>query len=125
MSRAEFNNFDHCLDLVREKQRNRYVALMFAPEAARAALSALYAFHGEIEAIRDVVKEPMAGELRLQWWRDAVGPDKPSLGSPVADALNATIQEFELSMSIFDGLLEARIFDMYSDAMPDMNASEG
>ena len=40
--------------------------------AAREALFALYAFDHEIAKVRHVVREPMAGLVRFQWWRDAL-----------------------------------------------------
>ena len=36
------------------------------------ALLALYGFHAELQAIPFAVSEPPLGEIRLQWWRDAL-----------------------------------------------------
>ena len=33
---------------------------------------ALYAFNYEIARVREIVREPMLGQIRLQWWREAV-----------------------------------------------------
>ena len=40
--------FDHCTALVREGDRDRYLATLFAPAEHRGALFALYAFNVEI-----------------------------------------------------------------------------
>ena len=59
--------------------------------AARAHdLIVLAAFCGETcAAFQVVVTEPMLGEIRLQWWRDALANDAAARrsGHPVADAL--------------------------------------
>ena len=38
----------------------------------RDALFALYAFNVEIARVREAVREPLAGEIRLQWWSDVL-----------------------------------------------------
>ena len=66
-------NFQHCTALVREADRDRYLATLFAPAEHRDALYALYAFNAEIARVRDMAREPMPGEIRLQWWVDVLG----------------------------------------------------
>jgi phytoene synthase len=51
---------------------DRYLSTLFASSNLRPALFALYAFDHEIARIRHIVREPMAGLIRLQWWRDAL-----------------------------------------------------
>src|SRR3954453_14228945 len=108
----------HCADIVRAADRDRYLADLFAPEAARPHLFALHAFNSEVSRVRDSVKEPMLGEIRLQWWHDALHGDAG--GPPVATALNAAIAKCSLPPDAFDTLLEARKFDLYDDPMPSL-----
>jgi phytoene synthase len=115
--------FAECALIVRAADRDRYLADLFAPEAARRHLFALHAFNAEVAAIRDKVSEPQLGEIRLQWWREAL--HGRGSGHPVADALAETIATFNLSASAFDNLLTARVFDLYDDAMPTLNDLEG
>ena len=56
----------------RELDYDRYLAALLAPRAAREGLLALAAFHGEIARIPRTVREPGVGDIRLQWWRDAL-----------------------------------------------------
>ena len=54
---------------------------MAAPVEARRVLFPLYAFNVEVARAPWVTSEPMIGEMRLQWWRDALeeiarGPDR-------------------------------------------------
>ena len=65
-------NDKYCAALVREADRDRYLATLFAPADRRGALFSLYAFDIEISRIRDLAREPMPGEIRLQWWREVL-----------------------------------------------------
>ncbi len=73
--------------LVRQRDRDRYWSALFAPKLKRPSLLALYAFNAELDHILALVSEPMAGQIRLQWWRDAVDLASPGTrtGNPVAD----------------------------------------
>jgi phytoene synthase len=112
------------METVRAADRDRYLSALYAPEDRRGALFSLYAFNAEIAAIRDRIREPMPGEIRLQWWREAIASDDPQ-GHPLAEALIGAIRRHELPRKAFDGYLEARIFDLYDDPMPDRAALEG
>lgn len=120
-------NEAHCLALLREADRDRYLSVLYAPEDRRGALAALYAFNAEVARIRDSVHEPLPGEVRLQWWRDLLnGEARGSADAhPVAAALVAAIDRYELPRAAFDNYCEARIFDLYDDPMPSRNDLEG
>ena len=64
--------YAHCEALVRTADKDRFLASLFAPAGERPDLFALYAFDVEIARVRDVAREAVAGEIRLQWWRDAL-----------------------------------------------------
>jgi phytoene synthase len=115
------------LDLVRAADRDRYLAVLYAPEAKRIDLLALYAFDAEIRAIRDRVSEPLPGEMRLQWWRDVLdAKDVASAGGhPVATALLEAIRRNKLPTEALQNYLDARIFDLYDDPMPTRGDLEG
>jgi 15-cis-phytoene synthase len=112
--------------IVRAASRERFIATLFAPEAEREALFALYAFDAEVDRIRDLVHDPLPGEIRLQWWRDVANGERggEARGHPVASALLEAIAAHELPRSAFDAYCEARIFDFYHDVMPDQTALE-
>jgi 15-cis-phytoene synthase len=113
-------------ELVRAADPERYLATLYAPEDRRRGLSALYGFNSEISSVRDRVREPMAGEIRLQWWRDAIAAaEEEASGNPVADELRATIARYRLPRQAFDDMLAARVFDLYDDPMPDRTTLEG
>ncbi|MCF7671713.1 phytoene/squalene synthase family protein [Bacillus subtilis] len=124
---AETDHYQHCLQFLRQSDFDRYLAVLYAPEDKRPALAALYAFNAEIARIRDVAHDALPGEVRLQWWRDLInGTEHGAVtGNPVAALLLQAIQDYQLPRSVFDAYCEARIFDLYNDAMPSRNDLEG
>ncbi|CAA2106377.1 All-trans-phytoene synthase [Methylobacterium bullatum] len=119
--------FAHCEALVREGDPDRYFATLFAPAAFRPHLFALAAFSLTIARVRDAVTNPMAGEIRLQWWRDALqGEARGDVkANPVAAALDDAIVRRKLGRQPFVDLIDARVFDLYDDPMPRVNDLEG
>jgi phytoene synthase len=110
----------YCGREVRRFDNDRFVTALFAPAAAREALFALYAFNLEVARIRERVREPLLGEMRLTWWQETIerlyaGGTPPT--QPVAAALAAAVHQHKLSRLPFERLLEARRADM-SDAAP-------
>jgi phytoene synthase len=81
----------------RDGEPDRYLAALLAPRAHRDSLLALAAFSAEIRRIPELVHEPAMGELRRQWWRDALAlPPELRSGHPVADAARATAYRYNL-----------------------------
>ena len=121
------SNFAHCEALVREGDPDRYWASLFAPADKRPHLHALYAFNFEVARVRESVREALMGEIRLQWWRDALqGEVRGDVrANPVAAALDDTIVQFRLPRQALVSLIDARIFDLYDDPMPSLNDLEG
>src|SRR5215468_4243353 len=104
----------YCLDQVRQFDRDRYLTVLFAGSHARADLVALYAFNLEVAKTRELVREPMMGLMRLQWWRDCIaeiyaGNERRH---QVAQPLAAAIRRHGLERAAFERLLEAREADL-------------
>ena len=115
--------YAHCFDAVRAGDRDRWLASLFWPASARPHAHALLAFALEIARVHEVVSQPMLGEIRYQWWRDAIANEAPA-GNPVAAALLDTIRRFNLDKAPLLALIEARSFDLYDDPMPTEAALE-
>ncbi len=111
--------FAYCGELVRTADRDRFIASLFAPVELRGALHALYAFNAELSRVRDVAREALPGEIRLQWWADIINGERrdEANASPVAAALLATIERHGLSPATLSDLIEARRFDLYQEPM--------
>lgn len=116
----------YCLDLIRRFDHDRYLCALFAPAPDRARLFALYAFNLEVARVREAVSEPIIGQMRLQWWRDALG--EFAVGKvrahPVAQALARALAERPVRPELFERLLSAREFDLTDDPPADLPALE-
>ncbi len=112
-------DFDHCAALVREGDRDRYLATLFAPAQRRDALFALYAFNVEIARVRELAREPMPGEIRLRWWREALAGERTgeAAAHPVAAALRATLARYDIAADRLIALIDAHGFDLYDEPM--------
>ena len=111
---------------LRRSDPDRYLSILYAPEEHRAALRALYRFNAEVASIRERIREPLPGEIRIQWWRDALAGEAEGVRShPLAAGLIDVIDRFALPRDAFDRYLEARIFDLYDDPMPSRTDLEG
>ncbi len=113
-------------DEVYRLDKDRWLTGLYAPEERRDHLYALYAFSTEIGRIRDVVSDPLPGEIRARWWADMLVGARGDEGAshPVAAALTDTVARFQLPVADLERLIEARIFDLYDDPMPDLAALE-
>lgn len=119
-------DFEYCLALVREADRDRYLTALFAPKAHRNALYAIYAFNVEITRVRGLAREPMPGEIRLQWWREVLEGKRGSeaAANPVAAALLETLVRYRLGPERLIALIDARTFDLYEEPMPGVTELE-
>ncbi|WFS02640.1 phytoene/squalene synthase family protein [Rhizobium tumorigenes] len=127
MAAALRSNEEICLATLRDTDRDRYLACLLSPEDKRRPLAALYGFHAELARIRDLVHEPLPGEVRLQYWRDLL--EGQSHGSteanPLASELLQAIEAHRLPRATLVNMIDARIFDLYDDPMENRNALEG
>jgi phytoene synthase len=120
-------SFVHAATALRQGDRDRYLSTLVLTGAHRDAVTALYAFNADIASIRDRVSDPAPGEIRLQWWSDALeGKDHGDVRqNPVADALLDTMDRYAIPAGTLLRLIGARRFDLYDDPMPDIASFEG
>ncbi len=114
--------YDEARKTVQQNDPDRYFSTLFAPEESRKYLFALYAFNIEISRIRDLISQPLPGEVRLQWWRDVIETNEAQSAHPVAAALLDTVRQNGLPVQALINMLDARIFDLYDDIMPDWHS---
>ncbi|MEO1193126.1 MAG: squalene/phytoene synthase family protein [Pseudomonadota bacterium] len=100
---------------VRQQDHDRYLTVLFAPAEKREALFTLLAFNQEIARTAERVSEPLLGEMRLAWWRDALeacaaGAKPPD--HPLAAALAPLIAEGTLPAQALLDQVEARRRDL-------------
>ncbi len=125
-SHAGDQDYAYCDRLLRRDDVDRWLASLFIPEQARRHVHAVFAFSLEIARAREVVSEPMLGEIRFQWWRDALEgtASEDAKANPVAAALLDTIERFNLPKPLFLELIDARLRDLYDDPMESIESLE-
>lgn len=105
----------YCGNIVRQQDSDRFLLSLFAPAKHRAALWALFAFNIEIAKTRYVVSETTIGQIRLQWWREAIAEiydGKVARAHEVVSALAQVIKAYDLPQEWFNDLIYAREFDL-------------
>lgn len=117
----------HAAEFLKGNDRDRYFASLLLPEPARPAVQALLAFNADVASVRERAREPAAGEIRLQWWTDALEGEEHGAvrQNPLADALLDAMDAYKLPAEPLHKLIAARRFDLYNDPMPDLPTFEG
>jgi len=109
----------------RSGEPDRYLAALLAPPSARAPLLALAAFSSEVARVPlAVTREAAMGEIRLQWWRDALEAPLANArtGNPIADAVRDAVQRYDLPVPLLLEVIDARETDLGTQAMADDHA---
>jgi phytoene synthase len=101
-------------EVVRQVDFDRYLSSLFAPAALRKELNVLYAFNHEVAKTAETVSQPIAGQIRLQWWRDRIAElyRGVAVEHPVVQALAGIITPRNLPRELFDELIDAREHDL-------------
>ena len=110
------NALSYITQHVRKYDYDRFLCSIFVPEEERKGLLAILAFNVEISKIREIVREGVIGEIRLQWWRDTIefiynNSKYIYTDRIIAYELSLAIKKFNLSRKLFDQLIDARSRD--------------
>jgi len=106
-----------CGRLVRRHDHDRYLTCLFAKPPAREAMFAIFAFNVEVAKTREVVTQPMLGQIRLQWWRESIEgiyegrPRHHEVILPLAEA----VARHDLTRGHFDRIIDARETDLLDE----------
>lgn len=113
--------FERVLRELRTLDHDRYLSLLVMEETPRRALAALYGLNAELARIRELVSEPMLGEIRLQWWRETVEliPQGETRGHDVAECLAAVLPDSSLSHEDLITLIDGRASDLDGELFQD------
>jgi len=113
------------LEQLKSVDPDRLRAAVFADKAGRERLQLLYAFHYELAKVPELVSEPMIGQIRYQWWRDAVAEiyeGKPVRKHEIATPLSKILFEYDVPRFWVDRLIDGRERDL--DPRPFANLEE-
>lgn len=100
---------------LRAADEDFWLAAQFAPAALRPKLTALFLLRAEIVRVPEAVTEPAIGEMRLQWWREAIAAlprGEAPKGQPALAASESANLFDALPPEAFDRAIDAqsRIF---------------
>lgn len=115
-----------CAEIVRRHDRERYLVSLFAAPELRDGLFAILAANHEIAKTAEVVSEPMIGQIRLQWWREAF--DGIEAGTPrqheVVLPLAFAAEHHPDVLNDLRRIVDAREADLSGEPVPDLDALE-
>ncbi len=108
-------------DSAREGEPDRYLAALLAPAALTSDLMILAGLGAELARIPAQIREPMMGEIRLQWWRDAIAGAArgEASGQATADAVGGLLARHGIAAARLDPLLEACLVDIGRELLAD------
>jgi phytoene synthase len=106
-----------CAEIVRRHDPDRFLTALFAPPALRDTLFVLYAVNHELARAREVVTNPMAALIRLQWWREVAegARRRHEVAGPLGEALDGGGLDAADLLAMIDGR-EAEIEPMETEA---------
>lgn len=116
---------DYCEKLVRRRDEDRWLSAQYAPAAVREKLIAIYALHQEICQIPAAVSEPPLGEIRLQWWREAleeIVAGSPVRAHPVVGYAAAVGAITAANKQMIDTAIDARAHLLYGEPFATVDA---
>ncbi len=100
---------------VRHADPDRWLAArLVADPQARTSLLALYALNDEFARVATSVTQPMLGEMRLAWWREALeeaAQGRPR-GHPVLQAAAPALRSGAIELPALAEILDARVLDL-------------
>lgn len=100
---------------VKQADTDRVRSAYFAEEEARQRLMLLYAFHLELAKVPELVSEPMIGQIRYQWWREAISEiyESDSVRKhEITTPLRKLLLDYEVPRFWVDQLIDGRERDI-------------
>lgn len=99
---------------VKQYDYDRWLCSLFTDAERREALFALISFNIELSRIRETVSEPMLGDIRLQWWREAISSLENAMikRHPVVDALHLVHHQKPLDFTLMQAMIDTRARDL-------------
>ncbi len=111
---------------LKARDRDRWLASLYAPASARPGLMALFALDCELAQLVAGTTDPMIGEIRLAWWRERLQDldSGRAPAQPLLQALLAHVQPVVPGREL--ALLDDRWLGLIgSDAVPEAHISGG
>ena len=102
--------------LVRRVDPDRWLAAHYVSDPeARADVIAIYALNYELSRAAEVASQPLIGEMRLAWWREAaeeIYEGRPVRRHPAALALAEAVRRRGLPRADIEALIDGRLREL-------------
>lgn len=112
--------------LVRRVDPDRWLSSRFiADPQARADVIALYAFDHELARAPRTASNPLVGEMRLVWWREALDEifdGRPVRRHPTAEALAEVVRRRGLAREALETMIDGRYRELDPAPMTEAEA---
>lgn len=113
-------------DELKQRDREAWLACLYAAAPARPALVALLALDAELAHVVAATTEPLLGEIKLAWWRDRLTEldHGPAPAQPLLQALQSRVLP-RLSGADLAALEERWLCLLGSDGLPAAHVNGG
>ena len=113
-------------DLIRRMDPDRWLSSRFvADDGVRADVIAIYAYDYELARAPKVASNPLLGEIRLTWWREALDEifeGRPVRHHPAAQALAGVVDRHRLARDPLEAMIDARYRELDATPMAEAEA---
>ena len=108
-SKFDSKSLDYCVNLVRRRSYEQYLATLLLPPEIRRVGFAIRAFNVEISSVRDQTSEIRTGIGRMVFWRELITSiyshnNRPMPNHPVGKELYAAITQVSKINSLLNTL---------------------
>jgi phytoene synthase len=110
-------------DALKRADPDRYRAALMSAKQGREDLLILYAFHYELSKVPDVTSEPMLGQIRYEWWREAIDEiyaGKAFRRHEISTPLSEMLRRTEVPRFWIERLIDGRARDLDPQPFADM-----
>jgi phytoene synthase len=110
-------------ETLKQADPDRYRAALMADAQRRHDLLILYAFHYELSKVPDVTSEPMVGQIRYQWWREAIDEiysDGEVRRHEISTPLTELLRRTDVPRFWIDRLIDGRARDLDPQPFADL-----
>lgn len=112
-------------EALKKADPDRYRGALMSNSQGREDLLILYAFHYELSKVPDVTSEPMLGQIRYEWWREAIDEiysDKEVRRHEISTPLSDMLRRRDVPRFWIDRLIDGRARDL--DPQPFANMDD-
>lgn len=113
-------------EALKQADPDRFRAALMSAAQGSADLLILYAFHYELAKVPEVTSEPMLGQIRYEWWREAIDEiysDRAVRRHEISTPLREMLRRRDVPRFWVDRLIDGRARDLDPQPFTDLVAA--